>query len=668
MQNEFLPHESDFQLWLEGGFQPSKPETTDFLCFLADPDDEREPRPGGLWPHQWAALLRLVYTRERLGRTFWSSGLLTNIVTGGGKTALIAAVMVWLRLAHQVQRFLILCPNLIVRDRLEDDFRAGQVFRERQLIPPSAVFTADDFALTTLGGDSKRTASDLFGANVVLANIHQFYESNQSGASNLAAFLGINQTPFAVFNDEAHNTPAPEYDRTLRTLAEHGAMQFRLDTTATPDRANERPIDSRMIYEYDIPAALNDGVIATPVVYQPSIDVVELTYTDALTGETRGVEAIDWDEVDRKGLSSTQWVTDAKPMSQQISIACKRLQEARRNAAERYRPILFVVAVCKADAKSAQAMLEGQFNLRALLVTEDSEETARKDAAAIAIQNRYDAVVSVAMLREGWDVPEVAVVLPLRKIGSKVYGPQIIGRGLRRVRRKDIPAHESQICAVVDHPKLEHDWLWKLLQAAIRTNVGVEQEFDEQGELPPQQPNQQIVNPDMIIAIPEPVEEADAFEPVQTEPSPQPSREWRTLLNQFEYDQQLVEITDQQINAVVATELSAGGWTKHLSGQGNDADPSTIEFDSADLRDSLEQRLRAIAQQTCETHGWSLHDQRYIHSAALAHLAERFCDGLAISQANQPQLRRAFHALNQLERFLMSRPDIVGGMIEYAND
>ena len=128
-------------------------------------------------------------------------------------------------------------------------------------------------------------------------------------------------------------------------------------------------------------------------------------------------------------------------------------------------------------------MLKGQFNLRTLIVTEDEDDSARKDAAEIAKRNKYDAVVSVAMLREGWDVPEVAVILPLRKMGSRVYGPQIIGRGLRRVRRPEIPDDEPQICAIVDHPKLEHQWLWDLLQAKVEKNVGVQQEFDALGEL-----------------------------------------------------------------------------------------------------------------------------------------------------------------------------------------
>ena len=181
MQNAFLPHEDDFEVWVRGGFAPSEPATQEYLRFLADPEDERQPKPGGLWPHQWDALLRVIYAREVGRRDFWGDGLLLNIVTGGGKTALIAATMVWLRLAHHVQRFVILCPNLIVRDRLEADFRGGKVFTELGLIPPGAIVAAEDFALTTLGGSSAATSSDLFGANVVLANIHQFYRRSTTG-------------------------------------------------------------------------------------------------------------------------------------------------------------------------------------------------------------------------------------------------------------------------------------------------------------------------------------------------------------------------------------------------------------------------------------------------------------------------------------------------------
>ncbi len=669
MRNEFLRHERNFEAWVDGGLEPSERVTQDYLRFLADPEDERRPRPNGLWRHQWDALLRVIYAREVAGRMLWDDGVLLNIVTGGGKTALIAATMVWLRLAHNVQRFLILCPNLIVRDRLESDFRGGRVFRDRDLIPPGAIVTADDFALTTLGGASKASAADLFGANVILANIHQFYRSSKTGQQNLWSLLQANHDPFAVFNDEAHNTPATEYDRTLQALHEHPGFSYRMDTTATPDRADGKPVDSAMIYEYDIPAALHDRVIATPVIYQPNIETVELTYTDADSGESRRVEEIDWDEVDRAGLSATQWVTDSKPMSQQISIALNRLKEAERSAAGRYCPILFVVAVCKADARAARDMLDREYGLRALLVTEDEDEQARKDAAAIGQNGQYDAVVSVAMLREGWDVPEVAVVLLLRKFGSKVYGPQVVGRGLRRVRRPSIAPDEPQICAVVDHPKLEHGWLWDLLRARVRRDVAVDAEFDEdeeRGDLPPVQ---EVVNPDLLIEIPEPSYE-DGFEldPVVVKPSPKPSREWRRLLDEVEYQADAVEITDVTLSGVTGRELSQDGWTQTQSAPDDSKANLPAGLSAEQAREMIRERIRNIAEQAVDEAGYPAQMQRRVYRPLLGHVSERFLDGEALAFAEGEALYRVGRHLNQLEAQISQRPDIVGGMVEYGTD
>ena len=672
MRNEFEPYEDDFEQWVEGGFAPAAPETQAYLRFLADPDDERRPRPGGLWEHQWQALLRTVYAREVRKRDFWEDGLLLNIVTGGGKTALIAAVMVWLRLAHNVQRFLVLCPNLIVRDRLEADFRTGSVFHDRGLIPPDAIVSADAFALTTLGGQSKATASDLFGANVVLANIHQFYEAR---AENRYAFLEANRTPFAIFNDEAHNTSAPQYDAMLGALREHEGYSFRLDTTATPDRADEKPIDSRMICEYGVPEALRDGIIAMPVVYQPDIETVELTYTDAQTGETRRVEEIDWEEVDKAGLSATQWVTDAKPMSQQIGIALKRLEEAKRIAAGRYHPILFVVAVCKADAEAAQAMLRAApFNLRTLIVTEDENECARTAAANIGRSGDYDAVVSVAMLREGWDVPEVSVILLLRKFGSKVYGPQVVGRGLRRVRSRVRPTdpmyidpHEPQICAVVDHPKLEHKWLWDQLQARVHQNVGVDQEFNEREERGEPPPVQEIVNRDLIIKIPDPIEGMEPeLEPAVVEPDPDPARDWAARLAALDDGLEGIEITDVTLGGVIGQELGGDGWAYVKSAPDSTGEAEDRILTREDLVAALRERIRYVAEQATTAAGYPAQMQRHVWGPLRAHVSARYLDGEEIAFADAAALGRALGKLHRLEAALVKRTDIVGGMIEYA--
>ena len=489
MFNSFLPYEKKFQDWINNRFEHEKmkPETKEFILHILNPERERK-----LWRNQQEGILRAIYAYEVLGK----KSILLNIVTGGGKTAIIAGVIAWLRMAHQIRHFIILNPNVIVRDRLQQDFTKAKIFRDFKFFPAVYSNLLDDLDLHILG--DKQAPQGMLESGVVLGNIQQLYSRGGKVSRNLAYimnFLG----DLAVFNDEAHNTPAQEYTNILMQLAKKS--KFRLDTTATPDRADNQNPDSEMIYEYGIQDALTDDLIKSVVVYQPDIKRVELTYTDVDTGKQAKVEEIDWDEIDRKGISATQWVTDDKPLKQQIKIALGRLAEQKERAKGRYKPVLFVVAVCIRDAKNVVSVMEKKFNLKTLLVTEESEEAHRREAAHIGhLDSPYDAVVSVLMLREGWDVPEVGIIMLLRKFSSKVYGQQVIGRGLRKVIRDD---GEREILAVVDHPKLEHGWLWKLVGAKIKKDVSVDDKFDVEEDLPEIQQKQELIDPEKLIEVPE---------------------------------------------------------------------------------------------------------------------------------------------------------------------
>ena len=148
-------------------------------------------------------------------------------------------------------------------------------------------------------------------------------------------------------------------------------------------------------------------------------------------------------------------------MKKQIAIALQRHEEQKVRAKNRYKPILFIVTMSIAEGERAKKMLEERFKVKTLLVTQESDDDQREEAMTIGNDDsKYDAVVSVLMLREGWDVPQVSTILLLRKFSSPVYGQQVIGRGLRKIIRNQA---EREILAVVDHPRLEHDWLWKLV-------------------------------------------------------------------------------------------------------------------------------------------------------------------------------------------------------------
>ena len=668
MINEFSQYEDEFQQWVKGGYPEARPETVDYLRHLSDPEDDTKPREGTLWDHQWDSFLRVVYAHEMERNALaLPNGVLLNIVTGGGKTAIIAALMVWLRLAHDVQKFVLLCPNLIVRDRLEDDFENGKVFVDRDLIPRGAIVNKDDFALTTLGSDRPGGWPSLLGPSVILGNIHQFYTSSISGQSNLSALL--NGPKFAIFNDEAHNSPAPEWDRTLQRM--HPQTILRVDTTATPDRADGQTPDSRMIYEYLIQDALHDRLVKTPVVYQPSIATVELTYTDAMTGDTRSVEEIDWSEVERLGINATQWVTDDKPMQQQMAIAMQRLQEQERRAKGRYQPILFVVAVCKLDAEKAAKTLNDYFNVKTLLVTEDSSDAERRQATELGRAQRghqpYKAIVSVLMLREGWDVPEVGVILLLRKFGSRVYGQQVIGRGLRRVRNHGIGSEEQQICAVVDHPKLEHGWLWEIFNSRIRQGVGVDEKFDEEEDLPTPPPRQIPIKPENFIDLPEPAEDDDGdFVITPTVVPAEPLQNWQEVLDRLEYPSQTITITGQDITGVERRELTGAGWT-HLETAPAFDGGASISVAPEDIADAVREELLLMAERLLDNAGHTSQFKGRLYDILLKHIRTKFLDGASLGLAELHHLETAWRMLHIVEQLVQDTPGLIDGMVKYAD-
>ncbi len=643
-----------------------------YIEFLTSPDDDQTTRPGTLWPHQWESFLRVIYSHEILNKSeIGADGLLLNIVTGGGKTAIIAAIISWLKISHSVQKFVLICPNLIVRDRLEDDFDGGKVFIDRDLLPNWANLGPKDFILTTLGSGKEGGWASLFSASVILGNIHQFYLSNKSGQSNISALM--NGPDFALFNDEAHNSPAPEYDATLRRMREK--LVLRIDTTATPDRADGKTPDSGMIYEYSVTDALADGIIKTPVVYQPDIKTVQLTYTDARTGEKRKVEEIDWDEVDRLGLSATQWVTDDEPMRQQMAIALRRLEEQERRAKGRFQPILFVVAVSKADAIKAEQTLNKYFKTKTLLVTEDSDEVDRQKARELGKQKKgsspFKAVVSVLMLREGWDVPEVGIILLLRKFGSKVYGQQVIGRGLRRVRVKGVDPSEPQICSIVDHPKLDHQWLWDIFNAKRRDNVQIDDLFDETEDLPAPPPKQELIKPERAIDVP-PIDPSimddGEFDIGDIPPPPIPLENWQEALDSIVYDPNVVTITKIDISGVTGQELAGMEWkTVQSAPETEPYNGFKVEISDDLAREAVKECLLEISELLTISAGYAAGFKDKVYSALLYHIRSRFLDGTSIGLADRSSLDFAWKMLPQVKARVAAIPGLIGGIIEYGD-
>lgn len=662
MYYAFAPYEQDFRGWWESGACPDvNPLTRDFLSHLT-----RHDQPRRLWRHQEEALMRAVYAYELLQ---WDE-LLLNIVTGGGKTAIMGAAIAWLKVCHDVHKFVLLCPNTIVRDRLEDDFRDARVFRDFGFLPPGTEHYTNQLGLHVMQpGEGPQGIRD---HGVILGNIQQLYQTNISGRRNMAVLMGATDK-IAVFNDEAHNTPAAEYDNMLFALKP--ISRFRLDTTATPDRADGQTPDSKMIFEYGITDAQSEAppIIKSVVVYQPSLSSVELTYTNPQTGERRTVDEMDQEfERIEKGLTSTQWVTDPDPMRKQIRIALDRLSEQKRRAAtlgrNRYRPILFVVAITIKDAEQARDMLRDEFKLKTLLVTEESDERDREAARHLGKPHSpHEAVVSVLMLREGWDVPAVSVILLLRKFSSRVYGQQVVGRGLRlNVRDEDI----QEICAIVDHEKLQHAWLWEMVGAKVRKDVEQLKMFGDE-DLPPRRKPQFVAKPENLIAIPEPIEEEGAdfdeeLDGITIDTGDYP--DWQQLIDAFDYRLE-AEISKVEIDKVWGRTLDGSGFREIYdapAGKPFVAPPEESD-DPLVLGESLKHSMRNIAEDLLSNEGVGSHELGYLYGVLMDHVRRQLLDGRTVGTATVDQLRHAIKSRHQVAANFRRYPGLIDSIVRYKS-
>lgn len=641
--------ETQFNEWKKSGYPNVRSKTYDFINNMVN-----QKKKHSMWEHQIEGMLRTIYAFEILKE----KNLLLNIVTGGGKTAIIASIIFWLKSAHNINKFLILAPNTIVRSRLESDFKNGMVFEKFEFGTEQTKTQINELGLHVMKqGESPQ---GMIESGIILGNIQQLYSSKNQNR-NLAymiKFIG----DMAVFNDEAHNTPAPEYTEILNVLSEK--CKFRLDTTATPERADGREPDSNMIYHYDISSGLNDQIIKSIVVYQPEVKLLEMTYSNPKTGEKKDIVELDAEfKTAEKNLKPFQWILDPEPMKKQIAIALQRHEEQKERARDRYKPILFVVTMSIQEGQKVQETLENIFKIKTLLVTEESDEDDRNEALNLgSSDSKYDAVVSVLMLREGWDVPEVSTILLLRKFSSPVYGQQIIGRGLRKIIRE---GNNREILAVVDHPRLEHDWLWKIVAVSkIKQLVEEGQCFGDE-DLPNLIKTQRLVRPEKIITIPSPIYKTPMIPSLKDMKDDDIEKEWCALLDKITYDKERLIIKRTSVKSVESKELGNKRLEVH---EGIDEHDYRIagEYRRDVLNEKFKNSVLKICAELVNEAGFKNTKRVVLYHKIFAHICDKIFSGKSLNDARRDDIEFAMYVMPEIKsNFTIP---MVTAILEESND
>ena len=380
-----------------------------------------------------------------------------KMATGSGKTKVMALAVAWQYFNAVMENIpsysktaLLIAPNVIVFERLRLDFAGGRIFRADPVIPPEFV-NAWDFECY-MRGESDRARSE---GTLYLTNVQQLYERPNEDdepkeimdvlghkppsvvreIEDFVPRLARRKGPILAVNDEAHHTHDEElkwndFIRDLHTKVE-GGVGAQLDFSATP-RFSHGTLFTWTVYDYPLKRAILDGIVKRPLkgvasgIHEARSDIASTKYRAYLTA---GVER--WREY-REQL---------KPLKK--------------------KPILFVMMNSTDDADEVGDYLKThypeEFGENRLLVihTDKKGEVSKRDleiARRVAREVDYEtspvnAIVSVLMLREGWDVQNVTVVIGLRPYTSKanILPEQTIGRGLRLMFRDLVGEYVERI-------------------------------------------------------------------------------------------------------------------------------------------------------------------------------------------------------------------------------
>jgi hypothetical protein len=371
-------------------------------------------------------------------------------------------------------------------------------------------------------------------------------------------------------------------------------------------------------------------------------------------------------------------------MAQQIGLAMECLRHQRltvpieADGKPAYKPLLFVVTLNIEDAKGVteslrEQTIDGQ-PMEVLLLHNEVDDELKEEAMRInrdIRESKYDAIVSVMMLREGWDVKNISVILLFRKFsyieqgGTKfsVYGPQIIGRGLRRVKPH---GNDWEQCHVVDHPIFKHDWLWEMLRAykyEAPLNPG---DVIDTAKIP--EPVQQGALDD-IETVQKGIDEAFDLSDLPPIPEPEvlePISDWRAYLDDCGYDFRKMAI-DQTIIQILSQRLDTGLDT--LDGSPiPKIDPTALAHeapaDVEELRTKLVRRVRDLARTALlEYDGQADARQEIILRVIHEHIARRFTGGVKLHDLDNLQLLQlVWHTFDQIKSNFYN-PRLIGSIL-----
>jgi len=410
-----------------------------------------------------------------------------KVATGAGKTKIMSLAIVW-SYFHSLREqdstmardFVIIAPNLTVFERLKQDFGDGKIFDTDPLIPTN---WRGDWHMSIVLQDEASGAAT--GGTVYLTNIHRLYDpkkrrGNDSGelhpwagpavskatALDTSAVLRERITShkrLMVLNDEAHHVWDPDnaWNDAINFLNEQTrkrngtGLVAQLDFSATP-KDNKGNLFKHVVVDTPLGEAVDGGIVKTPIIgrgsrlVEQASDNAGIRYQHHLMlGYKRWIESKK--EWDRSGIKALMFVmcenTDAADQIARELNNNPLYEELNRSTINLHTNLKGKIKTQGKGANKIQVFIESVKDIS------DEDLKALRELSRQLDDNTspYQCIVSVLMLREGWDVRNVTTIVPLRPLTSKsnILPEQTLGRGLRRMTQ---PGQANEIVSVVEHP------------------------------------------------------------------------------------------------------------------------------------------------------------------------------------------------------------------------
>ena len=374
------------------------------------------------------------------------------LATGVGKTRLMGAFMAHLHLAHGINNFFVLAPNLTIYNKLIGDFTPNTpkyVFKgigEFSINVPR-VITGDNYEQQNI------TGGELFGqVRINIFNISKINSEVRGGKEprikRMREVLGdsyfnhlASLDDLVLLMDESHRYRAQAGMRAINDLQ----PLFGLEVTATPFTESPRgPVPFKnVVMDYPLARAIEDGFVKEPAV---------------VTQRDFNVKQHSPEEVERVKLE------DGVRLHEMTK--AELLTYARANDVKVVKPFMLVIARDTTHAGQLLALLEsdiffeGRYRGKVIQVDssksgKDEEEMIARLLAVESVDEPTEIVIHVNMLKEGWDVTNLYTIVPLRAAKARTLVEQSMGRGLRLPYGKRTGVEVVDRLNIVAHDKFQ---------------------------------------------------------------------------------------------------------------------------------------------------------------------------------------------------------------------